>query len=92
MFGMKKEPEFKFSLGDEVKDVITGFTGICIGRHQWINNCNTYSVKSQTLKDGMPQEGIAFDEPQLEVVQEKVFQENRRTGGPERKVKQPNRF
>lgn len=92
MFGMTKEPEFRFNLGDKVRDKITTFEGIVTGRHQWINNCNTYSVKPQTLKDGAPQEAHAFDEPQLDLVEEKAFPElNRRTGGPDRKVTQPNR-
>lgn len=92
MFGLSKGPEFKFNLGDKIKDKITAFEGIVIGRHQWINNCNTYSVKSQVLKDGIPQEACSFDEPQLELVEEKAIKEmNRSTGGPDRKVKQPNR-
>ena len=93
MFGIgtKKEPEFKFNLGDKIKDKITSFEGIIVGRHQWLNNCNTYSVKPQTLKDGAPQEAHNFDEPQLELVELKVVEENRKTGGPERKVSQPNR-
>lgn len=92
MFGKVKEPEFKFNLGDRLKDKITGFEGIATGRHQWINNCNTYSVRPQTLKDGAPQDPHAFDEPQLDLVEEKAIPiTNRRTGGPDRKVSQPNR-
>lgn len=92
MFGIGKEPEFKFNLGDKLKDKITGFEGIVTGRHQWINNCNTYSVKPQVLKDGVPQDSHSFDEPQLDLVEEKAIPElNRRTGGPDRKVCQPNR-
>ena len=92
MFGIGKEPEFKFGLGDKLKDKITGFEGIVTGRHQWINNCNTYSVKPQTLKDGVPQDSCNFDEPQLDLVEEKAIPEmNRKTGGPDRKVSQPNR-
>lgn len=63
--------EFKFNLGDEVKDEITGFKGIVICRSQWINNCNTYSVQSKSLKDGIPQKSQYFDEPQLELLKAK---------------------
>lgn len=84
MFGKKKEPEFKFNLGDEVKDSITGFTGIITLRSQWLNNCNTYGVQPTKLKDGAPQERQHFDEPQLVAVAEKVVEESRATGGPER--------
>lgn len=91
MFGKKKEPEFKFDLGDKVRDKITNFEGVLIGRHQWLNNCNTYSVKPTTLKDGAPQDSCSFDEPQLDLVTAKVAESNRKTGGPERTVSQPNR-
>jgi len=93
MFGIsRKEPEFKFNLGDVAKDKITGFEGVIIGRHQWLNNCNTYSIKPRTLKDGAPQDSQSFDEPQLDLAEEKVIESNRKTGGPERKVPQPNRL
>ena len=85
------ETSFKFNLGSEVRDKITGFVGIVVSRHQWINNCNTYSAMSQKLKDGMPQESARFDEPQLELVKKDVVESNTKTGGPDRKVQQPNR-
>jgi hypothetical protein len=82
----KKEPEFKFDLGDKVKDHITGFAGIVTLRSQWLNNCNTYGVQPTELKDGAPQEREHFDEPQLAVVAENVASGSRSTGGPERHV------
>lgn len=91
--GLKKanKVNFKFNLGDEVKDVITGFSGIITSRTQWLNNCNTYGVQPTRLKDGVPGERQHFDEPQLEIVVEKVFQESRATGGPSRPVPNTNR-
>lgn len=91
MFGKKKEPEFKFNLGDKVRDEITGFDGIVVFRCQWLNNCNTYGVQPTTLKDGVPQERQSFDEPQLSVVLENVVTGSRKTGGPERHVPAVNR-
>ena len=85
------DTNFKFNLGREVKDTITGFKGIVIARHQWLNNCNTYGVQCQELKDGMPQEMARFDEPQLIVVVKNVITPQQKTGGPDRKVSQPNR-
>ncbi len=83
MFGKKlgKPHDFKFSLGDKLKDIITGFSGICVSRSQWISNCNTYGLKSVELKDGKPLENEHFDEPVLTLVKEKVHKENRDTGG-----------
>jgi len=92
LFKLKKDPEYKFNLGDKTKDKITGFEGIVIGRHQWLNNCNTYSVQPTILKDGVPQDRHTFDEPQLEIVEEKIHTPSRKTGGPERKISPPNRF
>ncbi len=82
--------DFKFNLGDKVKDQITGFEGVVVCRSQWLNCCNTYTVKPVELKDGVPQEAVYFDEPQLDLVVEKLHKENRETGGPEREVKRPS--
>ena len=87
-----KDPDFKFSTGDRVKDRITGFVGIVTCRTQWLNNCNTYGVQPTELKDGAPQKKEGFDEPQLELVEEKVHEESRKTGGPEREITQTNRL
>lgn len=78
--------EFKFKVGDEVRDTITKFKGIVIGRHQWLSNCNTYTVKSKKLQDGKPMDGVAFDEPQLELVEANTgkYKVKQDTGGPER--------
>jgi len=84
--------DFKFNLGDEVKDNITGFVGIVYNRTQWLNNCNTYCVKPKLLnKDGQPAESAHFDEPQLTALQKKTMPAHRETGGPERPVPQTNR-
>lgn len=75
--------DFEFELGQEVKDKITGFAGIVIGRTQWLTNCNTYSIKSKELKDGKPMESVGFDEPSLDLVDpEPIMEESRSTGGP----------
>ena len=81
MFG-KKKIDFKLSLGDEVKDIITGFAGVVTCRSQWLHNCNTYGVKSKELKDGKPMDLQQFDEPQLKIIEKKTIKEKRDTGGP----------
>lgn len=72
MFKWDSSPKFKFSLGDRVRDTITGFKGIVILRSQWLNNCNTYGVQPTELKDGVPQDWQGFDELQLESVKKSV--------------------
>jgi len=91
VFRKEKRPEFKFDLGDKVRDSITGFVGIVVLRSQWLNNCNTYGVQPTELKDGAPQDRQHFDEPQLELLEGGLFTASRETGGPERHVPTANR-
>lgn len=83
---------FIFECGDEVVDMITGFSGVIIYRTQWMHNCNTYGVKSRKLKDGKPQEREQFDEPQLKLKKKNVFKAKRDTGGPSKPVIRTNRM
>ena len=91
------EPQdFKFNLGDQLRDTITGFTGVCVSRSQWLSNCNTYGIKAdgsispRTLDEkGMPKDTQHFDEPMLEIVTPSVMKASRETGGPKRDPGQP---
>ncbi len=75
-------PAFKHELGSRAKDKITGFKGIIIARSEHLHNCNTYGVKPEELKDGKPIECQWFDEPQLEIVEDKIHKPKQETGGP----------
>lgn len=55
-------------LGDRVKDLVTGFEGIVIGRTEWLYGCTTLGVKSSELKDGKPIESLWFDEQSLDAL------------------------
>jgi len=59
-------------LGDKVKDVIAGFEGVVVSYTKYLHNSDTVGVRSQELKDGMPQDLVWFDTPQCEVIQEKA--------------------
>jgi len=59
---------FKFNLGDQLRDKITGFTGIATGRTEWLNGCIRYALQSEKLKDGAVQSSEHFDEEQLDLV------------------------
>jgi heat shock protein HspQ len=85
------DTNFKYELGDVLRDKITGFEGVVVARTQWLSNCNVYSLQSQVLHEGKPQDRQAFDEPQLELVKPKVLKENRETGGSAPPVFQTNR-
>ena len=71
-------------LGDKCKDIVTGFEGVCVARTEWLNGCWRMTLQSEKLdKEGKPQEGVTFDEPQLVVTKaKKVATGPRDTGGP----------
>lgn len=84
--------QFKYELGVEVKDILTGFRGIVKCRTQWLYNCNTYGVQSTELKDGdVPKDVQYFDEPQLQKLPGKKKKEKGDTGGAPVAVPQTNR-
>lgn len=58
-------------LGDEVKDTISGFSGIAVCRHTYLQGCDRISVQPKINKDGELKDSLAFDEPQLEVIKPK---------------------
>jgi hypothetical protein len=71
---VKSLNEFKFGLGDEVKDKITGFKGIVRVRSQYLTGCNVYGLQSSKLtKEQKPGEWNYFDEELLlNVKKEKI--------------------
>lgn len=58
---------FKFNIGDQVHDVVTGSVGIITGRHQWITGCNTYSI-NLPAEEGKESVRTVSDENVLEIV------------------------
>lgn len=73
------------TLGDKVKDTVTGFTGIAVARHTYLTGCSRVSVQPPVDKDGKCPEEHTFDEPMLEVVVvEKIPEGPRNTGGPDK--------
>ena len=75
---------FKHNLGDEVRDLVTGYSGIIIARSEYLNGCIRYGVQRTKLtKESKPQDSEWFDEKQIEVIKaKKVDVEIKRTGGP----------
>ena len=85
---------FKFSCGDELKDRVTGFSGIAMCRTEWITNCNTYGLQPRTLtKEGNLAGRQHFDEPNLELVKASVIEQQpeRVPGGPTPDIPATNR-
>jgi hypothetical protein len=74
------------NLGDKVKDVVTGLTGIAVSKTHYLQGCARIAVQPQELKDGKPVEPSWFDEPQLEVIEVGAVKpksaESEKSGGP----------
>jgi hypothetical protein len=71
------EPNFRYDLGDKVRDRITGMTGIVISRSEHLFGCERYWVEPQELKDSKPVDGRWFDQDSLELVEAGVIQRTR---------------
>lgn len=75
------------SLGDEVRDIVSGFKGIAIARTSYLQGCDRICVQPPVDEDGKLPKEAHFDEPQLEVVKlRKVREEKPKTdnGGPDK--------
>lgn len=75
------------NLGDEVRDIISGFQGIATARHTYLQGCDRISVQPPIDKEGKLPEAESFDEPQLEAVKAKKAKREtseRASGGPEK--------
>ena len=72
-------------LGDQVKDSVSGFEGIVMAKHIYLNGCDRLSVQPKVGSDGKLPESMTFDIMQLKVVKRgfvKTFSKD--TGGPEK--------
>jgi hypothetical protein len=57
---------FKFELGCELKDVVTGYTGIVMARTEYFTGCKHYALQSRKLdKNSKTKEWEYFDESRL---------------------------
>ena len=54
-------------LGDKVKDPLTGFSGVVVGRAEWLYGCVRCAVQGDKLHEGKPIDAIWIDDLQLEV-------------------------
>ena len=72
------------NLGDKARDTVSGFSGVCVARTEWLNGCWRMTLQPQGLdKDGKPQEAQTFDDFQLEVTDPKHKPiGSKETGGP----------
>jgi hypothetical protein len=65
---------FIFELGENLKDKVSGFKGICIARADYLTGCRQYKVRPRGLnKEQLPWVSEWFDEEQLVVLSVKKF-------------------
>ena len=73
----------KVNLGDEARDKVSGFQGVCVARTDWISGCARLTLQPAIGKDGKLPEQQTFDEYMLEVVKaRKAAIGPKTTGGP----------
>lgn len=74
---------FKYAMGAQARDSITGFEGTITARYEFINGCRRYQLEA--LRDGDLKE-LVFDEERVVVLAaEPARVEARVTGGPRAK-------
>jgi len=76
-------PKSKVNLGDKCKDKISGFEGICTGSAEWLYACTKTMITPKGLQKDckQPIDACWFDEPQTEIIKEKVMKEDTKTTG-----------
>lgn len=61
----------EIELGDSVKDVVSGWSGIATGRYEYLNGCVRIGIAGPD-KDGAPEEYV-FDIQCVELVEKGAF-------------------
>ena len=70
-------------LGDKVCDKVTGFTGIAVAKHEYLQGCVRFSVQPKAdMEKGTVPESETFDEPLLGLIQKAVVSPEPPDGGP----------
>lgn len=72
-------------LGDKVRDNVSGFTGIYVSEHIYLNGCTRCTIQPPVDKNGKLPSTECFDFPNLELVVETVVKRGPvDVGGPEK--------
>jgi hypothetical protein len=73
----------KITLGDRVKDTISGFQGILVARTKWLNGCERLTIQPEKLNAGKCIDQETFDAKQVELVKAGVIEyTDPENGGP----------
>ncbi|MEP1521974.1 hypothetical protein [Ascidiaceihabitans sp.] len=75
------DPYEGIECGDQIRDTITGYEGVCIGRIEYISGCNQLLCQPKAGEGKEPQSHW-FDVERVELVHKaQVVVKSRRTGG-----------
>lgn len=96
---MEQENVFKYELGLEAKDLITGFCGVITARVEFITGCKQYVLQPPVDKDGKIPESIQFDENRMEItgkgpikaivgIKEGTKKKKEELGGPQKRIRE----
>lgn len=81
------------SIGDRVREIITGYIGICIARTEYLFGCVRVQLQAETLHEGKPTESIHCDEGSCEVMKRAALVPTQEpkvaTGGPREDTRAP---
>jgi hypothetical protein len=69
------------TLGEKVRDKVSGFVGIATSRVEYLNGCIQYGVRGKVDKDNKAPEAIYVDQEQLEIVSKGISIKKKATGG-----------
>ena len=64
--------KFKFSNGDKVEEIVTGFTGIITGAACYLTGCNTYLVVAECKDRFTEAKSIWYDEGRLNLLSKEL--------------------
>lgn len=74
----------RIELGNYVKDIVTGFSGVAVSRTEYLNGCVRYGVQSNWTHEGRPISPEYIDQEQLRRIDSPlaVTVAQKPTGGP----------
>lgn len=71
-----RKSTYVFAIGEKLEDKITGFTGVCTGRADYISGCNLYMLQSRAADPSKKEEPHWFDEPRLKSLGVNIIDES----------------
>lgn len=79
--GKTNDPFCGINLGDKVRDMLTDFTGVVLGRSEHITGCNQVFVLPSSEKQNEIKDGHWFDIERIELIEAGAIKVSERLGG-----------